>query len=213
MKKSIIKHFAFIGLVFVLLFSACGEDLKMVSIAIKKGGKVYLFSSSAESYLQMNQTPPVYNYIRVYKKGGKLYTNPPSLEYFVNLIAGNMVLFDHQEKSYDGYVSVGNRKIYKLQANNESTEKIGEQLTIMHAEMIDTNTTKKHEIVWQYTPEIKAEKNCEKKKLWVYGDEPGSITLRGSIVVDLQTIVDFYNNGVTLDYDKSNKIVYIIHKD
>lgn len=198
--------------------TSCSDDRKFVNLALKKGEKVYLLPSNTDKnalkkQLSKGETPTVSNSVQIIEDRGALYVEPKNFEKVVNLIAGNYVLFEEKESSHDGYVAFNDKDIFEYKVNNVNTEKIGQQIKQEIIQISNPSETKSLEIVWSSFPEPKAKKNCVVKRLWVVEHPyPGKTVgdYQNAVVINLNDIVAFYDNGTTLKYEENNKILYIV---
>jgi len=193
------------------------DDRKSVRLILKKDGKAYLFSPLGtfitKNKLNKNESPPIVTSTRVVKKDDHLYMEPQHIKDMANLISGNYVIHDHQEKSFDGYVTEGGHDIYDKKYTNESTEKIGEIISTANIHLKNINQTKEHHISWQRSPNQSPIQNCIEMALWVDKSyKPGERTAAKDnfIMIDLNDLVEFYNSNIALDYVEEEEILYII---
>ena len=138
---------------------------------------------------------------------------PQHIENMANLISGNYVIHDYQEKSYDGYVTEGKHKIYDKKYTNESTEKIGKMKSMASIYLNDMDQTKELHISWQRSPNQSPVKNCVEMALWVDKSyKPGERTAakENFIMINLNDLVAFYSPKIELDYVEEEEILYII---
>ncbi len=209
----------FFLLVFAIVLSSCSpsDDRKSINLALKIDNKTYLLSSLGafitEIKLKNNESPPILKSTRIVEVDGELFVEPACLENIVNLISGNYILYDYNEKSFDGYIAERKFDVYDKKYSTESTEKIGEMLSITNIYLSDTAQTKELHISWQRTPHQKPLKNCLEMSLWIdCSYKPGTTTvaLEKWIMIELNRIVEFYGNNVIVDYVAEDEILYVI---
>jgi len=216
MRKKLFLVSLIIGL--LLGITSCSDDRKLVNLALKKGEKVYLLpynidKNALEKQLSEEKTPTISNSAQIIEDRGAIYVEPKDFEKIVNLIAGNYVLFEEKESSHDGYVALDDKDIFEYKINNVNTEKIGQQIKEGVIQIYSPSQTKSLEIVWNSLPEPKAKKNCIVKRLWVVKHPyPGKTVgdYQNAVVINLNDIVAFYDNGTILKYEESDEILYII---
>ncbi|MER3376600.1 MAG: hypothetical protein RIM83_18315 [Allomuricauda sp.] len=205
-------------LILLFLLVSCSEDRKFVNIALKKGKEVYVVPFMAdkniiEHQLSKNETPTIFKFVQIVMDNGSLYVEPSNFERIFNVIAGNYILYKKEEKTHDGYVAFGDEEIYSFSLKPENTDKIGEQINKEVITITNTVSNKSHEIVYVRFPKPKAEKNCIVKNLWVVENPyPGKTigSYKDAILINLNDIVDFYDNGTRLEYNKADEMLYII---
>ncbi|MEM7086737.1 MAG: hypothetical protein AAF489_11175 [Bacteroidota bacterium] len=202
-----------------LLFSCANfatDERKSVQLILKKDNKMYLFSSLGtmitKNSLDKNESPPILNATRIVKKNNELYVEPQHLENMVDLISGNYVLHDFQEKSFDGYVTRGRYKVYDKKYSSESTEKIGQMASTANIYLNNMDQSKTYHISWQRSPNQIAIENCTEMALWVDKSyKPGErvVSQDKFIMIKLNDIVEFYHSNVTLEYDDDGILYFI----
>ncbi|MAU16319.1 MAG: hypothetical protein CMH46_12370 [Muricauda sp.] len=200
-----------------LLLGNCSSDRKFVNIALKENHKIYLvpfFASRAtlRHQLSKNEIPAVYH-MRIIEDNRELFVEPKDFEKILNLIGDNYVLFKKRESTHDGYVGFKDLDIYDYSIKNVNTDKIGQQIHKATIVITNASTNKSMEIVWKISPVPKAEKNCTNKKIWVVENPHPGETIgyyQKAVVINLNEIVDFFDNGTRLEYDKSEEILYVI---
>lgn len=201
---------------FVLV--SCSSDREFVNIALKKGNEVFIVPFMAnkhilESQLAKNETPTIFKYVQIVEDEGSLYVEPSNFERILNVISNNYMLYKKEEKTHDGYVAFGDKDIYSFSIKPENTDKIGEQINKEIITITNPVSNKTHEIVYVRVPRPKAEKNCIVKYLWVLENPyPGTTigSYKDAILINLNDIVDFYDNGTRLEYNKDDEMLYII---
>jgi hypothetical protein len=193
------------------------DDRKNVSFILKKDGKSYLFSRLGtfitKNSLDKNESPPVVTSARIVEKDGKLYMEPQYIKNIANLISGNYVLHDYQEKSFDGYVTEGEHDVYDKKYANESTAEIGKMASIAHIYLKDIEERREYHISWQRSPDQSPIKNCVELSLWVDKSyKPGERTAAKEkfIMIGLDNLVEFFPSKVKLDYVKDEEVLYLI---
>ncbi|NQT77123.1 MAG: hypothetical protein HQ565_05375 [Bacteroidetes bacterium] len=213
------KNLWYFLLFFAIILTSCSpsDDRKNINLALKVDNKTYLLSSLGafitETKLKNNESPPIIKSTRIVEVGGELFVEPSCLENIVNLISGNYILYDYKEKSFDGYVTERKYDVYDKKYSTESTEKIGEMLSITNIYLSDTAQTKELHISWQRTPNQKPLKNCLEMSLWIdCSYKPGTTTvaLEKYIMIELNKIVEFYDYNIIVDYIAEDEILYVI---
>jgi len=202
----------------LFLMVGCSDDRKPVNLALKNGEKVYLTPLIAKKEvvaLQMsqNKTPEISKSFQLVEDHGDLFVEPRNFKNVLNLIANNYTLYNKNEGVYDGYVAFEDQDVFEYTVKNINTDRIGEQLRKESILVKDMNSGKTLEIVWSNSPKTKAEKNCILKRLWVVEHPyPGKSVgdYQNSVVINLNDIVDFYDNGTSLEYDENDEILYVI---
>ncbi|RMA64779.1 hypothetical protein BXY75_1660 [Ulvibacter antarcticus] len=193
------------------------DDRKSVQLILKKDDKTYLFSRLGtmitNNKLDKNESPTTVQSTSIVVKENQLYTEPQHIKSIANLISGNYVIHDHQEKIFDGYISDGKHKVYNKKYVNEHSEKFGEMISIANIYLTDTDQTRKYHISWQRSPNQIPITNCIEMALWVDKSyKPGERTTARDnfIMINLNDLVEFYNSNVKLDYVEEDKVLYFI---
>lgn len=193
------------------------DDRKSVNLILKKDGKMYLFSRLGtfitKNNLDKNQSPKTMQSTRIIKKKGELYTEPQHIKDLANLISGNYILHDYQEKAFDGYITGGKHDVYDKKYDSEHTEKIGQTISTANIYLTDIDQNRKHHISWQRSPNQIPIKNCIEMTLWVDKSyKPGERTAAKDnfIMINLNDLVEFYDPTIKLDYVEEEEILYII---
>jgi len=207
---------SFGGLFFII--GSCSDDRKMVNLALKEEGKVYLVPLMAkkemlEPQLSRNKTPEVSKSLQLIQDHGDLFIEPRNLKNMVNLIANNYTLYGKNEGTYNGYVVFEHQEAFEYTVNNVNTDKIGEQLKQETIRIKGENSGKILEIVWSSSPKPKVEKNCVVKRLWVVEHPyPGKSVgdYQNAVVVNLNEVINFFDNGTRLEYDEDGENLYVI---
>lgn len=198
---------------------SCETENKVVNLALKKNDKVYLFSVLGsfivENSLEKKESPAAIGFIRLFQDDG-LFVAPKEIEQIANLLGGNYALYPFKEMSYDGYVTEGEESVYEKTFKNKSTANIGEQIRENRVEITHPVTAEMYEIIWNWNPKtgtIEAVKNCEVKSFWTKTSiQPGETITSADdyVVVKLNNLVDFFNNGSKLEYNSEQELLYII---
>ena len=121
-----------------------------------------------------------------------------------------------KKKSYQGYVTSGTNEVYGMTTSYESTENIGEQLTVFNVRLGQVEKRAELIVRWNYNPktgEYKALENCEVRSFWIQTNpSPGETVISSEdfLVVDLKTLQEFYGNA--FEYDAEGKVLYVIRK-
>jgi len=193
------------------------DDRKSVHLILKKDGKMYMFSRLGtmitKNKLDKNESPTIVASTGIVKKDGELYTEPRYVENIVNLISGNYVIHDYEEKSFDGYITEGKHEVYNKKYDSESTERIGKMISIANIYLSNIDQTRKYHISWQRSPNQSPIMNCTEMALWVDKSyKPGERTtaMDNLIMINLNDMVEFYQPNVKLDYNEEEEILYII---
>lgn len=193
------------------------DDRKSVSLILKKDGKAYLFSRLGtfitKNKLDKNESPAIVSAAAIVEKEGELYMEPQYIKDIADLISGNYVIHDYQEKSFDGYVTAGAYEVYDKKYVSESTEKIGKMISVANIYLKDIDQTKEYHIAWERSPNQSPIKNCVEMALWVDKSyKPGERTAAKEdfIMINLNDLIEFYASKVQLDYVEEEDILYII---
>lgn len=213
----------FIGLVglgiFWLFSSSMDKAAQTVNLALKQDGKTYLFSNMGsyvvENSIANNESPAVMPFFQIYNDGG-LYVDPLQMKEAAALIMGSYEVFEYQEKSYEGYVTLSEDDFYGYDMTIESTENIGEQFAVNTIKLKDFKDGKPLEIVWKIPNNGDVGvpvQYCEVQSLNVVEHPAAGETVISSqdfLVVDLNKLVGLCDNGSTLEYNDEQKILYVI---
>jgi len=195
------------------------DERDMIQLALQKNNKTYLFSSLGtvivKKSIAKGESPMAIKAISLVEADNQLFVFPEGLENIVQLISGNYVIHDYQEKSFEGYVTKGKDNIYTSTYKNEPSEKIGESILTGNIQIKNSNNSKPLNIAWKTntsSQEKQALQNCILRSITIRLHAPGRISLvnKDFIMIDLQTILDFYNNKAKLNYNAEEKILYII---
>ncbi|MGB0521577.1 MAG: hypothetical protein ACPGJS_01395 [Flammeovirgaceae bacterium] len=200
----------------IYCLSACSADQKLVNIAVSKQGKVYLYSlmgqSGVEQQLAIGETPTVMKAHLVLPDGDAVWMEASKLDVVANILGGNYTLIDKKEKSYDGYVVLGQHQLVAQKYQNEDSGEIGKLIGKMNVTLSNQENANQHEIVWQLTPELKALQNCEKRSLTVQSTVPGedhTYYLKDHVLVNLKDVVNFYGIDAEVIYNEGAELLYI----
>ncbi len=223
LKVKIIWGIVFMMMASVFYYFFIGGHLegKSVLIGLKKNDKVYLMPFPAnrnilEEALRQNTKPIFHKSFNLIEEDGTYYMDPNQLESLVHLIADDYILYDQKEPSFDGYVLQGMRNLYSFGSQIENTKVKGEQVQHYEVTLHHNITNQTMEIGWLGYTKVKPLQNCVVKKIKdVTNPFPGTSigSVKETIVVDLQDILDFYNNGNTLEYNEEENVLYVISKD
>ena len=202
----------------VLCCSSFSSDRYIVNLALKTNDKTYLLTKLnyqiVEAQLKQNKSPVIMPFIPVFKDKGNLYINPINIKEIVELLSGNFTLHNYQEKSYDGYVTLKDVTAYQLSTENKSTEKIGEQL-IEYTITLTNQADERLQILWtqkSMTTNVAAIANCKKKAFSTQTHPHPGETVTSSknfIVVDLQTLIEFFDKSITFSFDENKQLLFI----
>ncbi len=204
--------------VLALLVLGCSDDRKYVGIALKKDQKVYLMPTIAdkdvlEHQLSEDMIPGVSNFVQIVEDGGDLFVGPRDFERILNLIAKNYIVYERKEKTHDGYVAFGEDHVYNYSIKHENTDKIGQQISLETIMIKNNASDDLLEIVWTNFPQPQAKKNCTVKKIWVVTSPYEGKTIGNyeeTVLINLNEIVDFYGNGVRLEHNKKQGMLYVL---
>ncbi|MDC6384764.1 hypothetical protein D2V93_01545 [Flagellimonas taeanensis] len=205
-------------IILALLILGCSDDRKFVGIALKKDHKVYLMPTIAdkdvlEHQLSENMIPSVSSFVQIVEDEGALFVEPRDFERVLNLIANNYILYERKEKTHDGYVVFGDNQVYSYSINHANTDKIGKQISLETIVIKNNTSHDLLEIVWTSFPKPRAEKNCTIKRIWVVtSPHPGTTigNYEETVLINLNEIVDFYGNGVRLEHNEKEGMLYIL---
>ncbi len=192
-----------------------GEDIR-VHLGVKEQSKIYLLTTSSTSaFKRSNSEDPTLGKETVIEMGGDIYVKPGNLRKIVNLISKNHTLFNREKKRYDGFVTIsGINNNFSKNKIKEEGEKIGQYIYKNTIELKNDKGNILH-IRWinrQPEDDI-AEENCEVIPLVIADNyKPGATSYYtvDIVAVKLGTILDFYDNGTTYEYDTDNEILYFI---
>ena len=198
-------------------FSACSPSHKLCNFALKKDGKVYMYSMMGqfivEHQLEQGETPTIMPQRSLVLIDGDYYIDASQMEHVVNVLSGNYKLYPKQEPSFDGYLAAGKHEVHHKKYTQRATENIGTMANEVRVTLKDTSGSKEMLIRWQRQPEIEALENCEVHQLKMdrsYAPGEQVITLEDGVVVPLQTLIDFYDPRIEAEYDSEQDMVYFI---
>lgn len=209
---------AVVVFVLTLFATGCSDDRKLVNVALKKEGKVYMLPFIAEPQtlefqLSNNETPTLIKDVDIVKDKDILYVTPEDFLRILNLIADNYILYDKQEGAFDGYVGFGRKEVIKFGTKQVNTDKIGKQIRKQIIVLENPKSKKQMEIIWSDDPKPLAYANCVVKSLWTLESPYPGRTIgnyKDTVLINLNQIVDFYNNGMRLEYNEKEEMLYLI---
>ena len=199
----------------IWLLVSCSESQKPSHIVIQENGNKYLFSHMTakvvSTSIEKGEAPVVIKAARVIPDGSDIFITMGELYKIANLIGGNYKTFDKKEKSYEGYVAVGNTPIVKAKTQTQAGEKIGDTESIVHYTITDPKSQKQLHIKYATSPKIRAIENCEKKSLTVpVNNSKNEFTSQKQIVIRLNTLTDFFARQCKTRYDKREGVLYLV---
>ena len=207
-----------LGIGIFFAFGSCSNvSPDVATLALKKDGKVYLYAAGSSEWvdasLAKKESPASMAFVQVHKDDDKHYLTPLLMAKVVQAMAGDTKLHNYKEKSYDGYFTANDNLAFDIKTRQESTEVIGEQLTI--SEMTVKNEDGEElPISWSFNPkqnEYKAYKNCLVKSFWFETNpSPGEtvISSKDFLVVNLHGLCSFFK--CSYEYDSDHQVLYII---
>lgn len=166
--------------------------------------------------MEEGKTPPAVPITGFVFVGDEYFLNPAGMKDVINILAGNVTVFNFEEASYDGYLCEKEKgtKVFDKEYDTRSTETVGKNSDVVTV-AIRKESGKEMKIMWQRSPELKAIKNCEIKSVQVNRSiQPGetTITWEDRIVVSVQSLLDFYDNKYRMEYDGENEVVYLVEQ-
>ncbi|WP_420602937.1 hypothetical protein [Flagellimonas sp.] len=208
----------FSGFMFYMM-STSETSNGVVNLVLKKNNKVYVYSNMGSTIVQSSiakrESPSTMAFIQMYEEDDKLYIAPNNVKDIVNLLCGNYQIHDYPEKSSDGYVTSGSSTCFESTYVNQTTKNIGEQVSVNTVKLTSENTGKTFNVISETnkrTFKSKALKNCYEKSFMIKTSvQPGEFVIASKdfIMVNLQDVVDFYGNKVTLTLNKEEQILYV----
>ena len=143
----------------------------------------------------------------------KLYMSPLAIQELANTLGGNFQIHPFSEPSYDGYFTVDNKTLYKLESKNRATDKVGEQEIEYSVILSKMNSNKTMTITWkrQSNGDESPGKNTEVKSFTVKTNPAPGETVFSSqdfLLVDLEKLESFY--GKKLEFNEDEMILYVI---
>ena len=206
------KHLKII-IVSLIFLTSCSEDQKTINIALKREGKTYLYSilngQMVEQQLAQGQMPTMMNSTAIVPRKGQILMDASKINTIANILGGNIQVFDKQERSFDGYFSLGEQQIFNQSLRNEDIGEIGKVAGIM--KIVLRNELSTYNISYQITPELKAIENCEVKSLTVPYSENSTneFTSKDFVMVNLEDINQFFGGHYSMKYDKEASLLYL----
>ncbi len=201
------------GYALLNVFTA-GEKVR-VHLGVKEQSKTYLLATrSTSAFKRFNsENPMVVKATSVVEIDDEIYVDPNDLDKIINLISKNHTFFNREKKKYDGFVTInGRNNNFSKNKIDEDGEKIGEYIRKNSIEL-KNDKGNIHHIRWIDRPDDIAEENCIVAPIVISDNyKPGATSYYtvDIIVVKLATILDFYDNGTTYEYDADNEILYFI---
>jgi hypothetical protein len=208
-----------IAFVIFLLVGRCSENISpdVPTLALKKDNSIYLYSmlttEMVEASIQRKESPPAITYVQVYKDNKVHYLNPSNIKELVQVMSGAYVTHPYKEKSYEGYVTASDKKVFELTTHNESTEVVGKQLMITTI-VLTNNRDEKMEISWSFNPkenEYKAIKNTVVKDFWIETNpSPGEtvVSSKDFLVIPITQLCEFFH--CSYEFDVENQVLYVV---
>lgn len=207
------------GAVFFMIRGCEGNvSPDVANLALKSDGKTYVYSQLSSTIVKKtiteNQSPSAMAFVQIYKDGDKYFVAPNVMREVVDLFSGNYQKHVYKEKSYEGYVTSGTNEVFGISTSYESTDKIGEQLTVYSVRLGQVEKRAELIIRWSFnskTGEYKALENCIVKSFWIQTNpSPGEtvISSKDFLVVSIATLQEFY--GDSFEYDAEGKVLYIV---
>lgn len=198
----------------VSLFISCSESQKPSHIVIQVSGNKYLFSQMGEKMVSMaiekGEAPAIMKATRIVPDGSELFITMGELYKIANLIGGNFKTFDKKEKSFEGYVVLGNTPVVQVKNKTQAGDNIGDTESIVNYTITDPKTQKQLNIQYSTTPKVRAVENCEIKSLTVRLNNSGNeFTSRKQVVVRLSTLTKFFSRKCEASYKKGEGVLYL----
>ena len=194
---------------------------KKTNLALTKDGKTYLYcnlgNNLVASSLERNESPVAQPFMEIFDFDG-LFIEPYHITELTSILADSCKIHKFQEKSYDGYLTVdqGNHS-YKFEMKAESTANIGEQVTRNTITLYNQKLKDSLQIIWNKfskSNDCYPVKNCVLKEFNV-AQHPaaGETVISGKdfVVVNVNTLLQFYGNKASVEFNEEQEILYI-HK-
>ncbi|GEM_PF-3570390 len=208
-----------IGIFFIVKSCTSNISPDVANLALDKNGSIFLFSplgnNVVSSSLESGQSPAASAFVRVYKDDDEFYVEPGSMKEIVDVFSNNYILHPYEEKSYEGYVTSSDTSdAFSISTSFESTEKVGEQLTIFSVPLRHDEKRDEMIVRWSFNPKsgvYKARENCEVHSFWFQTNpSPGEtvISAEDFLVINLNKLAKFYNKSFR--YDADEQVLYII---
>lgn len=213
---NIVISFVVVGLFFVLLANGCGSTRK-VNLALKEGGKTYLYSIMGEFIISHSlgkgESPPAFPFLMVYGRG-EHYASTENLEHLVNVMGGCIHVYNKQEPAFDGYVAAADsdKSCFRKTTKNQSGQKIGEYVQV-ETVVLKNKAGEQLRIKWTLNPtrrKYEAIENCEVKSFFMMkqahaGKWVGNF--HKVLAISMDQLADFF--GVKVELDRGDRIIYI----
>lgn len=196
----------------LLIFKSCeniaSPDLAKISLVVNDKKYMFVFGS----YKEIKKSVPM-GFVEIYKDDGAYFITTNDLEKIVDVMGGNVDLFDFKEASHDGYFCLTDQDtLYREQSEIQTTSTIGEQIrkTII---TLNNKANNSMNISWSFsdkTSEFNAGENCEMHSFWIKTSvQPGetNISTRDFLVIPLSKLAKFY--GCSVSYDEETKVLFI----
>ncbi len=210
------KHVPYTLLVFILPFIlvSCSDDRKMVNMALKKNGKVYLFSSLGEAAvvhsLAEGKAPAVLKDMQVVLEDGQLFTQTAFLKNVAAIFTRSYEIHEVPQGAVAGYLTTNNGRFNQVLEHKHGDE-VG-QITSQFTATITPTNGNSIAIIWEYAPAQKAIENCEVMSLVVPYVEGSTneFTTRDFVMVNLSKLLQQINPQAALEFDEQNMVLYIV---
>lgn len=218
----IVLIFALGGFFSIFTFS-CETEMGVVNLALKKGEKTYLYSlydtEFLQSILSRDEVPATTSFITVFNENG-LFVDPNYVSPICEVLSGNYAITESKEPSFDGYLTKNKTNVVSEAIPEfKNTENIGEQILHHHITLKNLSGDREMSIVWDFNPQTgsyKAIENCEEKSFMVTTSvQPGEwvTSSKDFIMVNLQTLVSFYDNRFELELNIDENLLCFVSKD
>lgn len=206
-----------IGFAVLMMMSGSSPSAKQVSFAVKKDGKIYMYSSMGafitEKKLSQGETPPLLPIGGLVVLDDGYYIKAGSIEEFANIFSNNFSIYEHKEISYDGYMAAGELDVYDKKYISEATEQIGVMRNVVKVVLSNPKSNETYTIRWVRPPgDLEAIENCLIKTVIVdrsYRPGETTYTWEDEIVVRLDDIIQFYDPSITVEYDEEHSVLFL----
>ncbi|MEM7483890.1 MAG: hypothetical protein AAF348_01655 [Bacteroidota bacterium] len=160
------------------------------------------------------KSPGVYPFLRVFYEDDNLFLEVNDLSETANLLCGNYKIHPYSEKSYQGYITLAESSCVATTFENQSTEKIGEQIRLNTVKLRNTSSEETFEVEWQQNLKsfkFEAVQGCIQKSFLISTSvQPGETVVASEdfIVVNLAEINSFYGDKAKIYLDKESRLLY-----
>lgn len=200
-----------LGLFLMFIIIGCNDERIHVTLAIKQGNERFLLAHNVKDNISNGLTPKIVTQVQLIEDDGAFFVTPSDLDNVANLVAKNYTLYRSNEEGFDGYVSIEDKSCLSIKYEYKNTAVVGKQKLMGNIQVIKPDKTL--EISWEQSPKLTAHKKCIKKSLWVdFSDPVEGMEHRDFILVPLDYLLNFYDYTVQLEYNKQDKILYVIPK-